>query len=209
MYVRRDHTIAALLLSVVVSSTHSARTARAEQTDARFQELSGLLLQKMAEYRVPGVAFGVTKNGETLTRGFGVTNVEHPEPTTARTIFPIASISKTVTATAIMKLVERGAIDVHGRVTAHVSALSNQPSGADYTGTCLRPPLPPGRVRAEGDALLVTSGHDDSTERIIFYGTDLAYSVTSGTPYEFIRRADGNVAWIRANGRVAKKGGPD
>ena len=36
-------------------------------------------------------------------RGFGVTNVEDPLPITPETVFPLASISKTVAATAIMR----------------------------------------------------------------------------------------------------------
>ena len=55
----------------------------------------------MTEYGVPGVAFGVVKNGQATVRGFGVTNVEEPQPVTQDTVFGLASISKTVTATAL------------------------------------------------------------------------------------------------------------
>jgi CubicO group peptidase (beta-lactamase class C family) len=62
----------------------------------------------MREYHVPGVALGVLRDGKTTIRGFGVTSVEDPLPVTADTIFPLASISKTVTAMAVMRLVEQG-----------------------------------------------------------------------------------------------------
>ena len=77
------------------------------QPDARFDEIAALVTAKMAEYRVPGVGLGIVKNGQVTARGFGVTNVDDPQPVTADTVFTIASISKTVTATAVMKLIEQ------------------------------------------------------------------------------------------------------
>ena len=68
----------------------------------------------MAEYGIPGVALGMIKDGQITVRGFGVTNVDDPQPITRDTIFPLASISKTVAATAIMRLVEQGKIDLVG-----------------------------------------------------------------------------------------------
>ena len=41
-----------------------------------------------------------------------MTNVEHPLPVDADTLFQIGSISKTVTATAAMRLVEAGRLDL-------------------------------------------------------------------------------------------------
>src|SRR5262245_21948745 len=76
------------------------------QNSSPFAELSGLIETKMAEYRVPGVAFGISKNGQTTAQGFGLTNIDNPQPVTVDTVFPIASISKTVAATAMMRLVE-------------------------------------------------------------------------------------------------------
>jgi len=66
----------------------------------------------MREYHVPGVALGVLRNGKTTIRGFGVTSIDDPLPVTADTIVPLASISKTVTATTMMRLVEQGQVDL-------------------------------------------------------------------------------------------------
>ena len=95
---RRDF----LLLTGMAASWRppSSRTAVARHTDAQFDEIAALVTAKMAEYHVPGVAVGIVKNGETTLRGFGVTNVDDPQPITPETLFTIASISKTVTATA-------------------------------------------------------------------------------------------------------------
>jgi CubicO group peptidase (beta-lactamase class C family) len=87
-----------------------------EQSDRRFDDLALLISAKMDEHHIPGVAFGVLKNGQMMTRAFGVTNVDNPQPVTVDTIFPIASISKTVATTAIMNLVNQGRIDIKAPV---------------------------------------------------------------------------------------------
>jgi hypothetical protein len=85
-----------------------ARGRPASQSDPKFEQISALITQKMTEYGVPGVAFGIVKNGQATVKGFGVTNVDDPLPITPDTVFALASISKTVTATAMMRLVEQG-----------------------------------------------------------------------------------------------------
>ena len=51
-------------------------------------------------------------------RGFGVTSLDDPRPITGDTLFTIASISKTMTATAVMRLVEDGRLDLRAPVHA-------------------------------------------------------------------------------------------
>jgi len=66
----------------------------------------------MSRYRIPGVAVGLWWRGLTYLRGFGVTDVDHPAPVTADTVFRVASITKTFTAIAVMQLWEQGTIDL-------------------------------------------------------------------------------------------------
>src|SRR5207244_1574033 len=49
-----------------------------------------------------------------------VTNLEHPLPVDADTLFQIASITKTMTATVIMRLVERGVLDLDAPVRRYL-----------------------------------------------------------------------------------------
>ena len=91
-----------------------------EQSDPKFDQLSALITQKMTEYGVPGVAFGIVKNGQVTVKGFGVTNVDDPQPITPDTVFALASISKTVTATAMMRLVEQGKVSLDDPVRKYL-----------------------------------------------------------------------------------------
>jgi CubicO group peptidase (beta-lactamase class C family) len=109
-----------LLIAAVCLATALARTLPPAQDDARFEQLASLITQKMTEYGIPGVAFGVLKDGKVTTRGFGVTNTDNSQPLTPDTVFPIASISKTVTATAIMRLAEQGKVDLESSVRRYL-----------------------------------------------------------------------------------------
>src|SRR5687768_12955700 len=84
--------------------------AGAQAPDTRFAGIASLTEAKMREYGVPGVAIGIISEGRTTLQGLGITNVEDPLAVTAHTVFPIASISKTFAATAMMRLVEQGKV---------------------------------------------------------------------------------------------------
>ncbi|HVT39433.1 MAG TPA: serine hydrolase domain-containing protein [Gemmatimonadaceae bacterium] len=88
--------------------------------DTRFEALASLAETRMKEYGVPGLALGILHAGTVSIRGLGVTNVEDPLPITAHTVFPIASISKTFAATAMMRLVERGKVDLRAPVRTYL-----------------------------------------------------------------------------------------
>jgi CubicO group peptidase (beta-lactamase class C family) len=109
-----------LFVAFLIVATSPARVTNAPQDDQTFEQLASLVTQKMTEYGVPGVAFGVLRNGHLTMRAFGVTNLDNPQPLTPDTVFPIASISKTVTATAIMRLVEQGKLDLEGAIRRYL-----------------------------------------------------------------------------------------
>ena len=105
------------------------------QADARFEALAALTQAKMKEFGVPGVALGVIANGQTTMRGLGVTSVEDSIPVTTHTVFPIASISKTFAATAIMRLVEQGKVDLHAPVRRYLPEFRVRDSAASANVT--------------------------------------------------------------------------
>jgi CubicO group peptidase (beta-lactamase class C family) len=100
------------------------------QADPKFEQVAALVTQKMAEHGVPGVAFGIVKNGQAAVRGLGVTNLDNPQPVTPDTIFALASISKTVTTTAMMRLVEQGKVDLNAPVTQYLPGFKVQDEAA-------------------------------------------------------------------------------
>src|SRR3954464_9319511 len=112
---RVSRTSCALLIACAVSLGVAV-----SPSDAPFDALVSLTDAKMKEYGVPGVALGITADGVVSTRGLGVTNIEDPLPVTAHTVFPVASISKTFTATAMMRLVEQGKVNLRAPVRTYL-----------------------------------------------------------------------------------------
>ena len=69
---------------------------------------------------VPGVAVGVVDADGARTFGFGTTNVEHPLPVDADTVFEIASITKTMTATVAARIAAEGRLDLDAPVRRYL-----------------------------------------------------------------------------------------
>ena len=111
--------LAAALIAAPCGIPRRALHAQSSAT-ARFDRLVSLAEAKMKEHGVPGVALGIVADGAVTIRGLGVTNVEDPLPVTAHTVFPIASISKTFAATAMMRLVEQGKVDLRAPVRKYL-----------------------------------------------------------------------------------------
>lgn len=62
----------------------------------------------LSEYAVPGVAIALVHDGQlVLAEGFGVRDLDTGAPTTAHTVFQLASVSKTFTAATVAALVDR------------------------------------------------------------------------------------------------------
>src|SRR5436190_24197434 len=77
----------------------------------------------MEELSIPGAALGLLFDGEEETTGLGVTSMENPLDVTPATLFQIGSIGKTFTATAVMRLVEQGQVDLDEPVRTYLPDL--------------------------------------------------------------------------------------
>ncbi len=84
-----------------------------EITDADLTELADLVPLVLAEAGIPGVSVAVYRTGQPIwAQAFGVVNTESGELVRDDTVFEAASLSKPVFAYAVMRLVERGELDL-------------------------------------------------------------------------------------------------
>jgi CubicO group peptidase (beta-lactamase class C family) len=133
--------------------------------------LDSLIPRQLDSLRSPGGVVAVTiGDSAVLVRGYGHADLARTVPVDpARHLFRIASITKTVTATAIMQLVERGQLDLDADVNGYLRAFQvptgyGRPITArtllwhvsgiddDYDGIAIRDPAlhrPLGEVFAE------------------------------------------------------------
>ena len=96
-----------LLLSVLSAAQTSPKP------DPRFEPARAVIRQVMADKHVPSVSVAVAKDGKIIwEEAFGWADREKLIRATPETIYSLASISKPFTATALMRLVEQGKIDL-------------------------------------------------------------------------------------------------
>jgi N-acyl-D-amino-acid deacylase len=85
----------------------------------------------MRKHAIPGGAVAVLRDGKLVyARGFGYADVETKTPVQPDALFRIASVSKPITAAAIMKLVEEGRLDLDDRVAPFIAHLAPAPGAA-------------------------------------------------------------------------------
>ncbi|HLH23045.1 MAG TPA: serine hydrolase domain-containing protein [Chloroflexota bacterium] len=91
--------------------------------DPEFRRLDEMIREAMERYDVPGLAVGVLHEGREYTNGYGVANLNAPLPVDATTLFQTGSVTKTYTATLIMRLVDMGKVDLDAPVRRYLPDL--------------------------------------------------------------------------------------
>jgi CubicO group peptidase (beta-lactamase class C family) len=82
---------------------------RADRVRALGSEVEGIFREFFENRHVPGLSWGVVLDGELILSGaFGTANLEHEIPADTRSVFRIASMSKSFTALAILQLRDQG-----------------------------------------------------------------------------------------------------
>jgi N-acyl-D-amino-acid deacylase len=93
-----------------------------------FEDVDAAVQQVMSTYQVPGVSLAIVKDGRlVLARGYGLAETESNQPMQPGTLVRWNSVSKTVTAVAILKLVEQGRLNLDAPAFEYLSRI--QPPG--------------------------------------------------------------------------------
>ena len=119
--------MAVAALAVGISAAVPAAQVRPQATTtvdsaALLAYVDSFMTARMSSDRIPGAGFVFVKNGRALvTRGYGLANVaEQRRVVPEATIWRVGSISKVFTATALMQLVDRGAVKLDAPVDSYV-----------------------------------------------------------------------------------------
>ena len=109
------HSLTALALTLSVSGMiGSVSPARAGSVS---DDADATIENAVVDHRIPAISAAISVDGEILWTGAaGFANLENNTPATTETSFRIASISKVLTATAILQLAERGFVDLQASV---------------------------------------------------------------------------------------------
>jgi CubicO group peptidase (beta-lactamase class C family) len=114
-------TIAAVAIALAFATPWNSVSAQTAP-DPYQQKLQPLLEKLLREQKLPGFTLAVVKDDKVVyAAGFGVKNLKRKDDViTTRSLFHMASITKTFVATSIMQLVESGKIDLDSPVVKYL-----------------------------------------------------------------------------------------
>ncbi len=98
----------------------SVEVRRAEDASAAFTAVAESLGAAMTQLGVPGATLGILSGGVVETATLGWADREAGAAVADETLFQIGSLTKTMTATAAMRLVDQGLLDIDQPVRTYV-----------------------------------------------------------------------------------------
>jgi CubicO group peptidase (beta-lactamase class C family) len=162
--------------------------------DAALQES---VIRARRERDVPGVSVGVFVDGVEHYAYDGVTSVRDPLPVDEDTLFQFGSTGKTYTATAMMRLVERGDIELDKPVREYLPEFELADEEAAHTVTILN--LLNHTAGWEGDLSDNTGEGDDALERYVSLMRNLRQVYPPGAAVSY------NNASLSVAGRILER----
>ncbi len=176
---------AAMVAAVMVAGPLAAATIQlgpppgAELSIEKLAPIEEFIEGEVAAGRIPGAIVLIQRHGRPVYfECFGKRDVEKGTPMTADTIFPIHSVTKTITSVAAMMLIDRGKIALDDPVSKYIPSFAGMKVGVESKDDSGRPVLdlvPLRRPINIEDLLLHTSGITYG-----FYGEGLVKAAYDG-----------------------------
>ena len=145
----------------------------------RLGPIANLVNGEIAAGHIPGAIVLVQQHGKPVyLKWFGKRDPDHDTPMTEDAIFPIHSVTKTITSIAAMMLVDRGKIGLDDPVSKYIPSFAGMKVGferKDESGKTVLDLLPLRRAMTIADLLLHTSGITYG-----FYGDGLVKAAYDG-----------------------------
>ena len=100
--------------------------ARMEKIKAVMPVIDSIYRKHAEDNHFPGIAFGIVVDGKLIYSGnHGFTDIEKKIPVTSSSLFRIASMSKSFTAMAILKLRDEGKLNLDDPAYLYISELKS------------------------------------------------------------------------------------
>jgi CubicO group peptidase (beta-lactamase class C family) len=119
----RFRTQVVCLLALLLACAPAVSSQQKSLATEKRAEIEKAVSSFMSANSVPGIGVAVVLEGEPAwSAGFGMADLEDFAPATSSTLFRLGSISKPITATAILQLWERGKLDLDAPVQKYCPA---------------------------------------------------------------------------------------
>ena len=88
-------------------------------------------------FGVPGLSYAIVERGHVVAQGgLGYADVANQTPATDSTLYPIASLTKTIAAVTLFQLVQAGALDLDARMSVVLANHRFNPRTLGYAARC-------------------------------------------------------------------------
>lgn len=116
-------------------SVNSVEKSQSQDQPQPQSPLSEFVGRTATQHGIPGATVGVWADGREIFASHGVTSLDNPLPVDKDTLFQLGSTTKTFTATALMRLVADGRLDLDAPVSRYVPelVLSDEKAAAEIT----------------------------------------------------------------------------
>jgi CubicO group peptidase (beta-lactamase class C family) len=123
MKIKLKFSLVFLLILATAQIPGAALPARQGSTPPSAEAIKAyedFVVEQMAWDGIPGLSVGFIKDGFTWAKGFGYADLENRVPAEPESSYRLASITKTITAMAVLQLAEEGKIDLDSQIQAYV-----------------------------------------------------------------------------------------
>jgi CubicO group peptidase (beta-lactamase class C family) len=112
-----------LLLCQLQFRPVAAQAPPSQATDKYAEKLRAFeefVREQMEKNKIPGMTIGFVKDDYVWVKGFGYADAENEVPAKAESSYRLASVQKSMTAVAILQLVEQGKVNLDAEVQTYV-----------------------------------------------------------------------------------------
>ena len=159
---------------------------RLEKLSTAFPVVEKMVQKYAADNHFPGYSFGIVLDGKLVyeTSG-GYTNLQTKVPATSKSMFRIASMSKSFTAMAILKLRDEGKLNLDDKASKYIPELKNQGLTTDAAPITIRDLLTHSAGFPEDNPWGDRQLEKTSQEFLAFIKKGIHFSTATGSSYEY------------------------
>jgi serine beta-lactamase-like protein LACTB, mitochondrial len=125
----RRGALAAVALALAAAPAHGAAPSPSPSPPALpVTRIEALISAAMLAHGIPGLTISVVTDRELRwSNGYGMADLENFVPARELTVYRLASVTKPITATAVLQLVEQGKLDLDAPVQKYVPEFPEKP----------------------------------------------------------------------------------
>lgn len=125
-------TAAVISLSRLAPASANESISSTGVEDPRLASFDRMMIRFLEQHRAPGAAVAVARGGKLVyARGFGLADREENVPVRPDSLFRIASLSKPITAVAVLQLAQRKKLNLNDKILNYLNLESSVLSDAE------------------------------------------------------------------------------